>query len=91
MEQSVLEGILAWINKESGMSDPVRGGVQEDSRLLEENFLDSLRLLKLVSHLEETYRIEIGVENMLPTNFATPAEIAGLVLKLTSNSDRPTT
>ena len=47
--------------------------------LLENEVVDSLGLFELVSHLEETYGVEIADDDLVPENFESIASIARLV------------
>lgn len=82
---SVLAQVVAWINEERSADHDPEEAIGADTKLLEGGVLESMKLLKLVAYLEESYGIEIGVENMLPTNFATPAAIVEMVLGLVAS------
>ncbi len=55
-----------------------RGELTDDYPLLENHVIDSLGLFRIVDFLEREYGIEIGDEELVPSNFATLATIAGL-------------
>jgi acyl carrier protein len=55
-------------------------GIEEDYPLLE-NVLDSVGILKLVTHLEESYGISIEAHEMDPANFATLREMGGFIAR----------
>lgn len=58
-----------------------RPGVQvpDDRDLFGEGLVDSLGLMRLVAHLEETYRIRVTDEDLVPENFGTVAALAQFV------------
>ncbi|HEX8109868.1 MAG TPA: hypothetical protein VF516_19190 [Kofleriaceae bacterium] len=60
---------------------PGKTGVAIDSstRLNKSGVLDSLKLVRLVTFLEESYRIEIQPHEMAPKHFETLQAIAALV------------
>lgn len=57
--------------------------VDDDERLLGE-ILDSIGVLTLANHLEDTYGISIGPHEMDPANFGTVRSIAAFVTRKTS-------
>ena len=53
--------------------------VPDDCDLFEEGLLDSLGLMRLVAHLEETYRIVVTDEDLVPEHFGTVGGLARFV------------
>ncbi|MEH0822392.1 MULTISPECIES: acyl carrier protein [unclassified Micromonospora] len=53
--------------------------VTDDLPLLDQGLLDSLAIMQLVGFMEDTYRIEINPEEIVPENFATVRDMATLV------------
>jgi acyl carrier protein len=51
----------------------------DDASFLEHHVLDSTGFLELVAHLEETYGIKIGDDEMVPENLDTLDAIAAFV------------
>lgn len=49
------------------------------SRLIDDGLLDSRTLWQLVSHLEDSFGIEVATEDIVPENFETIPLIAALV------------
>ncbi len=65
------------------------GALKDDASFLEEGIIDSTGILELVSHLEETYEIEITEEELVPENLDSVNRIAAyLSRKLSHQSDR---
>lgn len=52
------------------------GALADDASFLEEGIIDSTGILELVSHLEETYAIEITEEELVPENLDSINRIA---------------
>lgn len=55
----------------------------EDSDLFAEGILDSFSLMQLVMHLDESFRIEIDADDIVPENFSTLRNISNLVKRYT--------
>jgi acyl carrier protein len=53
--------------------------VDEDYPLLAKQVIDSLGMLKLVSLIEDEFDVEIGDDDIVPDNWKTIRDIAGLV------------
>jgi acyl carrier protein len=55
----------------------IKGGqaVKKDESLLETGIIDSLAILELTAHLEETYGITIEEDDLVPENFDTLSAI----------------
>jgi acyl carrier protein len=56
-----------------------RSELTDDLPLIENQVVDSMSLLRLVSWLESTFGIALPDEEIVPTNFGTIAKIAALV------------
>lgn len=56
-----------------------------DTQLLEEEILDSVSILILVTEIEEKYQIEIPMEEVNPNNFASVRSIIELLISLGIN------
>ena len=54
--------------------------VPDDCDLFAEGLLDSLGLVRLVAHLEETYRIVVTDEDLVPEHFGTIGQLARFVV-----------
>lgn len=77
--------IAAWI--EADLHEEGRTqSVTPDEALLDGGALDSVRLLKLVSWLEEARGVTIGAAEMVPDNFASARAIAAMVAALKGHS-----
>lgn len=70
MSTLVSEGLVA----EQSVSDP-------ETDLFESGILDSLRMLSLIEALEDTYRIKIRDEDMLPENFSTLSRMVDYIAR----------
>jgi acyl carrier protein len=55
--------------------------VTADTDLLESGLLDSLLLIDLILHVEETYGVQFGSDDVDPANFRTVAAMVNLLLK----------
>jgi acyl carrier protein len=57
---------------------PKSKGIQltENTLLLEEKVLDSLGMLELISFVEETFRMEVPDEDIIPDHFGTIEQLA---------------
>jgi acyl carrier protein len=53
--------------------------IDEDYPLLEKQVIDSLGMVTLVSLLEDEFNVEIDDGDVVPSNFRTIKDIAGLV------------
>ena len=56
--------------------------VDANSRLLDDKIIESLSIMALVSELNDEFDVEIGPKDLVPENFATPADIAALISRL---------
>ena len=54
----------------------------KNSRLIDDGILDSFDIVTLVGELNDTFDIEIGVEDLLPENFNSPAAMLKLIERL---------
>ena len=75
--QSVETKLLAFI-KTRGKS---RANVTADTDLLESELLDSLLLIDLILHIEEIYGIQLGGDDVDPSNFRTIAAMVNFLHK----------
>ena len=57
----------------------------DDASFLEEGIIDSTGILELVSHLEETYGIEITEEELVPENLDSVNRIASYLSRKLSH------
>jgi acyl carrier protein len=53
--------------------------LDENESLLEKGIIDSVKMLELISFLEEKYRIEVDEDDLYPENFDTMAAIENYV------------
>jgi acyl carrier protein len=74
------EILLDWLQK---LPTNVSGGaIALDSELIEGGLLDSLGLLELVSFLEESFALNLPLDDFVPENFRTPAAILAMTDRL---------
>jgi len=65
-------------------------GLSDDDSFQEQGIIDSTGILELVSHLEQTYGIEVLDEELIPDNLDTINRIAAyLTRKLALASEQP--
>lgn len=63
--------------------------IADDTRLLESGVVDSLGILDVVAFLEQTFRVKIDDEELVPENFGSVHDLSVFVSSKTSNSDVP--
>ena len=56
------------------------------SALMQRGLLDSLELMSLVHHLEETFGVRVPPDEYLPETFETPQSIANMVKRLRTDN-----
>ena len=56
-----------------------------DEDLLEQGIIDSLGLMKIIVYMEETFRIKISDEDIIPENFKSLNSMTNLVEKRLAN------
>ena len=66
------------------LSPPTPGAFDGASRLLEMGLMDSLELMALVTHLEQSYGFSLPNEEFAPENFETPRAIANMIKRVNS-------
>ncbi|RAI91432.1 acyl carrier protein [Algoriphagus yeomjeoni] len=65
----MLEQITNYINKEIDIL------VSQEEELLSSGLIDSITIMKLIAHLEETYQIKVPPQDMVIENFNTVSSI----------------
>lgn len=65
--------------------DELQGGIEpdfldDDTYLVEEDLIDSLGIMAMVSFIENRWKVDIGAEDVLLENFETVPAIERLVL-----------
>lgn len=55
--------------------------LQPDLQLIDSGLIDSIRIVKLIVHLEKEYQIAFTTEDMLPQNFETLQAIVETVIR----------
>ncbi len=51
-------------------------------RIIDDELIDSIDVTALISELEDTFDIEIGMEDIIPDNFNTAAAMWKMILRL---------
>jgi len=79
IEQSIIE----YLRSRDVGSLPA-GALDGSTRLMESGLLDSMGIMSLVTHLEQTYSFALPDEEFVPENFETPGTIANMVKRVTA-------
>lgn len=74
------EKIISYIKDE--VTNEAIDHIDANEDLLGNGIIDSIGLIKLISFLEQEYRISIPPEDMTVENFMTPQSITEYILKL---------
>jgi len=82
--ETIAADIMAWLVAEQAEDGHPPVDLAPDTALMESGILDSVRLVQLVSWLEESYGIQVTVDKLTPEHFATPRTLAALVTGLKS-------
>lgn len=53
--------------------------ISDDTDLLESGILDSFSILKLASHIEDVYQIEVGLDELVPENIGSLKKVAAFI------------
>ncbi len=79
---TLTQTIIDWViqDRKEEELDPL--DIAADSRLLDEEIFDSLKILQFVAWLEQEYQLTIGVELLTTEFFASPRSIAEHVVAL---------
>ena len=70
------------------LSPHSKGVIEPDTDLLEEGIVDSLLMMDLIGHLEGTYRIRLGVEDLVPSQFRSVSALASLIARRLQPEER---
>lgn len=77
--EEVRETLFAYLTEHCLAGDATE--LSEQTKLVELGLIDSVGMVKLVSHLEKTFGFEVADEEMNPEDLGTPAGIIELVLR----------
>jgi len=80
--------IIQWI-REICLYDEPEAVLTEDSALLEEGLLDSMKVVQLVSLLEDLLGRPLPVDEVTAENFESPKRIATMIQRLQETSGHP--
>lgn len=61
--------------------------IEESTELIDSGIIDSFDTVSLILELNDEFDIEIGVEEIMPENFATPSSILKLVNRFLGEND----
>ncbi len=66
---SVRQAVVDWLDDNYHFGDAERLIGSDDRSFLKNGILDSLGFVKLVLHLEDTFKIKIAIKELTPANF----------------------
>jgi len=81
MSASAIEGRIREFLLKDLIWDVPREQLTSDYSLVGSNAIDSLAIIRLVTLIEEEFRLELGDEDLVPENFETIGNIARLIEK----------
>jgi acyl carrier protein len=55
------------------------GSLEDDDQLFESGIIDSMGFIKLLSHIEETFKVSIGMDEVSMENFGTVNDIMEVI------------
>jgi D-alanine--poly(phosphoribitol) ligase subunit 2 len=55
------------------------GQLEDDDQLFESGIIDSMGFIKLLSHIEETFKVSISMDEVSMENFSTVNDIIGVI------------
>ena len=61
--------------------------ISDDTDLLESGILDSFSILKLASHIEDVYKIEVGLDELVPENIGSLKKVAAFINRKAGNEN----
>lgn len=76
------EQIISYLMKE------IEGYRNENDELVDSGLLDSLKLMELISFIEDNYNIEIDIDDIEPETFNTVNSIVSLIEKNVSRKEK---
>ena len=81
MNQSeVLDGVKSYISRE--VLDGKDIGLNESTPLLEWGIINSIEMARIVSFIQDQFRVKVPADKILPDNFKDLASITNLVVEL---------
>ncbi|MBI4698011.1 MAG: acyl carrier protein [Nitrospirae bacterium] len=66
-------------------ADPA--SISGDTELLEGSILDSFSILKLASHMEDIYKIEVGLDDLIPENIGSLKKMEAFINSKKGNTN----
>lgn len=76
------EQIISYLKKE------IEEYRNENDELVDSGLLDSLKLMELISYIEDKYNIEIDIDDIDPESFNTVNSIVSLIEKNVSRKEK---
>jgi len=81
IEQTVIDYL-----RSRALQKSISEALDGSSRLMEMGVLDSLELMSLVTHMEESYGVTLPDQEFIPENFETPRTIADLIRRVRTSA-----
>ncbi|SEB12977.1 Phosphopantetheine attachment site [Thiothrix caldifontis] len=63
-----------------GLQDNIPADFDDDYDLIDSGIIDSLFMMNLVTHLEQQYRIEFGMNDLIPKHFKSINALAAFAI-----------
>lgn len=82
---SVASHLRAWL-LETFMKGAKAGAVRDQTMLLGGDLLDSIGMMELVVHLEETYGVTVAAGEVTPADFGTVEAVARFIARKAGSS-----
>lgn len=81
IEQTVIDYL-----RSRALQKSISEALDGSSRLMEMGVLDSLELMSLVTHMEQSYGVTLPDQEFIPENFETPRTIAALIRRVRTSA-----
>lgn len=82
-KEELLAQVIQWLRE--NVSDK-SAAISSETELIAQNLLDSMDLLRLVSHIEEAYGVSTDPDLLVPENFWTPARIVSFIMQMKASA-----
>ena len=74
MHESIEEGLVRYF------TDKLNADVSVDTLLIEEQVIDSMGVMELISFIQETYEVELDMDDLTIENFESIRHVSELVV-----------